>query len=255
MRRSRCVAAITRTFTRAAGAIRPDLLQLSGLEEAQQQALHPHRHLADLVEKHRALVGVFELAGLVAVGAGEAALDVAEQLGLEQRLGHAGAVDGHKRLACAGTAGVNRARDQLLAGAAFAGDQAPSRRSSRYARSPPSTREAEHWRQSVVRSDVSYAWFTHVARRNLRPSRRASIPTTSRDDSALGWGARLPGRTETRNDVQGCRRHGRLLVAAGCCTRQCDADCSIRSVACAAAVSILVCLLAERPHEIPVALG
>ena len=85
-----------------AGAVRPDLLQLPGLEEAQQQALHAHRHLADLVEKHRALVGVFELAGLVAVGAGEAALDVAEQLGFEQRLGDAGAVDGHKRLASAG---------------------------------------------------------------------------------------------------------------------------------------------------------
>ena len=76
-----------------AGAIRPDLLQLSGLEEPQQQALHPQRHLADLVEKHRALVGVFELAGLVAIRASEAAFDMAEQLGLEQRLGHAGAVD------------------------------------------------------------------------------------------------------------------------------------------------------------------
>ena len=43
------------------------------------------------------LVGHLELAGLVAVGAGEAALHVAEQLRLEQRLRQAGAVDGDER--------------------------------------------------------------------------------------------------------------------------------------------------------------
>ena len=42
-------------------------------------------------------VGDFELAGFVAVGAGEAALDVAEQLRFEERFGQAGAVDGHER--------------------------------------------------------------------------------------------------------------------------------------------------------------
>jgi hypothetical protein len=63
-----------------ARAVGADLLQFAGLEEAQQQALHPQRHLADLVEEDRALVGVFELAGRVAVGAGEAAFDVPEQL-------------------------------------------------------------------------------------------------------------------------------------------------------------------------------
>ena len=42
-------------------------------------------------------VGHLELAQLVAVRASETALDVSEQLGLEQRLGQAGAVDGDKR--------------------------------------------------------------------------------------------------------------------------------------------------------------
>ena len=64
----------------------PDLLQLARFEEAQQQTLHAQRHLADFVEEDRAHVGGLELARLVAVGAREAALDVAEELGFEQRL-------------------------------------------------------------------------------------------------------------------------------------------------------------------------
>ena len=65
-------------------------------------------------------VGQLELAQLVAVRAGETALDVSEQLGLEQRLGKAGAVDGDKRPLGAPAAVVDGLRDELLAGAAFA---------------------------------------------------------------------------------------------------------------------------------------
>ena len=61
--------------------------------------------------------------GLVGVRAGERALDVAEQLGLEQRLGDRAAVDGDERLVGARRQVVQRARDQLLAGAALAGDE------------------------------------------------------------------------------------------------------------------------------------
>ena len=39
----------------AHGAVGADLLQLAGLEEAQQQPLHAERHLADFVEEDRAL--------------------------------------------------------------------------------------------------------------------------------------------------------------------------------------------------------
>ena len=76
-----------------------DLLQFTGFEESEQHALHAQRHLADLVEEDGAAIAHFELAGLVTVGAREAALHVAEQLGLEERLGDAGAVDRHEGLA------------------------------------------------------------------------------------------------------------------------------------------------------------
>src|SRR6185436_5045950 len=67
----------------ARSTVGSDTLDLAGLEEAQQQALHTQGHLAYLIEEYRAHVGGFELAGLVAIGAGEAALDVAEELRLE----------------------------------------------------------------------------------------------------------------------------------------------------------------------------
>ena len=90
---------MTRTSTCVVVVVRADRLDLAVLEEAQQQRLHAQAHLADFVEEQRAAVGQLQLAGLVAVGAGEAALDVAEQLRLEQRLGEAGAVDRDERAA------------------------------------------------------------------------------------------------------------------------------------------------------------
>ena len=60
---------------------------------------------------------------LLAGGAGEGALDVAEQLGLEQALGDRRAVDLDQRPLALGAAGVDGAGDQLLAGAGLAGDQ------------------------------------------------------------------------------------------------------------------------------------
>ncbi|MNC86478.1 hypothetical protein D3C83_21450 [compost metagenome] len=48
---------------------------------------------------------------------------MAEQLGLEQRLGQAGAVDGDERPVGAAAAAVNRVGDQFLTGAALAGDE------------------------------------------------------------------------------------------------------------------------------------
>ena len=68
------------------------------------------------------MVGHLELAGLVAIGAGEAALDVTEELRLEQRLGDAGAIDRHERLRAAARV-VDGPGDDLLAGAALAGNE------------------------------------------------------------------------------------------------------------------------------------
>ena len=124
----------------AVGAVRADFLHVAGLEKPQQQPLHAQRHLADFVEEDGAVGGHLELAGLVAVGAGEAALDVSEQLGLEQRLGNARAVDGDERPLRACALRVNRGGDELLADAAFAGDRAPSRRSAPRARFPRAAR-------------------------------------------------------------------------------------------------------------------
>ena len=56
------------------------------LEEAQQLGLEPGRHLADLVEEHRAAVRRLEQALLLDPGIGEGAALVAEELALEQLL-------------------------------------------------------------------------------------------------------------------------------------------------------------------------
>ena len=107
----------------AHGAIGTDLLQFAGFHEPQQQALHPERHLADFVEEDAAAVGHLELALLVTIGAGEAALHVAEEFGLQQGLGQAGAVDGDHGARGTSTALMDRVRDELLADAALARDE------------------------------------------------------------------------------------------------------------------------------------
>ncbi len=79
----------------------PDPLQLTRFEEPKKKRLHPEAHLPHFVEEEGAAVRRLELADLVAIRAGEAALDVAEQLGLEERLGQPGAVDRHEGTATA----------------------------------------------------------------------------------------------------------------------------------------------------------
>ena len=70
-------------------------------------SLHLKAHLADFVEENRAAVRGLEAAQAVAVGAGEAAASVAEELGFEQGLGDRRAVDGDERLVRAGRMRVN----------------------------------------------------------------------------------------------------------------------------------------------------
>src|SRR5690606_14975540 len=98
-------------------------LELVLLEEAQQLDLDRRRDLADLVEEQRAAIGELEPPVLARHRAGEAALLVAEQLALEQRLGERGAVQLDERTGDARRALVERVRDELLAGPALAGDQ------------------------------------------------------------------------------------------------------------------------------------
>ncbi len=93
------------------------------LQHAQQLDLQFRRHVADLVEKHGAAFGGAEQAGMIGMRAGEGAAAMAEQFGLEQLGRHRGAVDGDERPSGAWTALVDGARQQLLAGAAGAGDE------------------------------------------------------------------------------------------------------------------------------------
>ena len=63
------------------------------LEDAEELDLGPGRHLAHLVQEDRPAVGRLEHPPLVDDRARERALDVAEELALEQVLGKGGAVD------------------------------------------------------------------------------------------------------------------------------------------------------------------
>ena len=107
----------------AGTAVGADALNFAGLQEPQQQALHAQRHLANFIEEDRAHVRRLELAGLVAIGAGEAALHVAKELRLQQRFGQAGAIDRRKHHGGPRAAVMNAARYNFLADAALAGDE------------------------------------------------------------------------------------------------------------------------------------
>ncbi len=100
------------------------------LEHPQQLDLHLYRNVGDFVEKQRAAGRLFELAGLaLAAAAGEGAGGVAEQFRLDQRGRQRREVQADQRLAVARVAAValaglvDRACDELLAGAALAQDQ------------------------------------------------------------------------------------------------------------------------------------
>ena len=113
-----------------AGALLADALEIALLQHAQQLALQLQRNFADLVEKQRAAVGELEAADAVAHRAGEGALDVAEELALEQFARDRCAVDADQRPVAARAGFVDGARDQLLAGAGFAGDHDGGSRSA-----------------------------------------------------------------------------------------------------------------------------
>ena len=97
-------------------------------ENPQQLGLAFERQLADFVEKQRAQVGLLEEADVVAVGAGERAGLVAEELALHEVGRDRGAVDRDHRPIGPRAGAVDRPGDQLLAGAAFAAHQHAARR-------------------------------------------------------------------------------------------------------------------------------
>ena len=74
-----------------------DALEGALLEEAQELALDVERQIADLVEEQRAALGELDLAGDAAIGAGERAALVAEELALDELRRQRRAVDGDER--------------------------------------------------------------------------------------------------------------------------------------------------------------
>src|SRR6185436_16671026 len=99
-----------------------DAAELALLQKAQQLRLRAERHLADLVEEQRPAVRGLDQPRAIAIGAGERAAHVSEELALDQVLRQRRAVDGGERLRAPRRVAVNRARDQLLAGAGLAED-------------------------------------------------------------------------------------------------------------------------------------
>ena len=82
-----------------------DPQDLALLQKAQQQALQIDRHIADLVEKQRAAMGVLDVAVLAPDGAGERAFFVPEELRGDQGRRHGGAVERHARARPPGSSG------------------------------------------------------------------------------------------------------------------------------------------------------
>jgi hypothetical protein len=118
-----------RQHTRAAAARTVGAERVVGtvLQEAQQLDLRHRTQFTNLVEKDRAAGRRLDQPFAAALGAGEGAAGVAEQRVGEQRIVEARHVHGDER---PGTTRqlMERAGDELLAGAAFAGDEHRLRR-------------------------------------------------------------------------------------------------------------------------------
>ena len=67
------------------------------LQSPEDLCLHRKRHVADLIEKQRSILGIPERARAVAGRSRERALHMAEQLAFEQVRGDGGAVDRNER--------------------------------------------------------------------------------------------------------------------------------------------------------------
>ena len=90
------------------------------LQEAQQHDLRARRHRLDLVEKQRAALGLRDQAAARALGVGERAALMAEQLAFQKIVRQRAAVDRNERKIAARAQVMQRARGQLLAGPGLA---------------------------------------------------------------------------------------------------------------------------------------
>src|SRR5208282_347605 len=81
------------------------------------------RHVADFIEENCSFVALLEFADALQGRAGERAAFVAKEFAFKQLFGNRGAIDRKKRLLTAVAVMINRAGNQFLAGAAFAGNE------------------------------------------------------------------------------------------------------------------------------------
>ena len=95
----------------------------SVLNDPQQLRLQVQRNIANFIEEERSAVGLLKLAHMVRVRICESALDVAEQFALKQRFSNRTSIHRHHRLAAAQALSMYFARQHILAGAIFAGDE------------------------------------------------------------------------------------------------------------------------------------
>jgi len=87
---------------------------LSIFQHAEQFNLRLHRHLADLVQKQGASVGVFELTDSFAHGSGKCPLLMPKQFAFQNTVRQRRDIQGHKRLTFAFAVLMNRAGDQFF---------------------------------------------------------------------------------------------------------------------------------------------
>ena len=105
-------------------AILADAPDLVFLQSAEELHLQGQRHLSDLVEEQRALVGGLEQAWTVLDGAGERTARVTEQLALKERVrASAPQLTGTNGPLARGEASWMKSRESFLADAALADDQ------------------------------------------------------------------------------------------------------------------------------------
>ena len=113
---------MTRTSTWI-GCVAADALEGAALQHAENFRLRGRRHVADFIQENRAVVALLEFADALDRRAGERAFFVAEQFAFQKLFGNRGAVHREERLFAAVAVMINRAGDEFLAGAAFAGDE------------------------------------------------------------------------------------------------------------------------------------
>ena len=178
-----------------ARALAADRAHLAVLQDAQELGLHAERHLADLVEEERAAVGHVEETRARRRGPGEGAAHVAEERGLEQRLGDARAVLADEGAPAARPVGVDGAGDELLAGAALADDE------HRDVARRHAVDQAEQLAHRLAPADdvvVGVARLVAVARRAASCVRVTSSSASRSLEDGLDAGARTLGAAQRR---------------------------------------------------------